>query len=415
MRCSVQITRSGRQLISRVGAPLTSADVTSSDDAAAIEGGRTIRYGVIGTGMMGCEHLRNIAALPGATTVAVSDPTPKSLSWAASALLDTGQQVATEYRDHRDLLQRDDLDAVLISSPNFTHVGVVADVLRSRPDLHVMVEKPLCTTVEDCQGLIALRDERPAGSGIVWVGLEYRYMPAAARFLEEIRAGTAGSLKMLAIREHRFPFLAKVDNWNRFSANTGGTLVEKCCHFFDLMNLAVGARPLRVMASGGQDVNHLDEIYDTPNGPKRSDILDNAYVIVDYENSVRCLLDLSMFAEGGPNEQELVATGDVAKVEAFIPSGLVRIGRRGGLPRPNGEWTSGGVEEFDASHDDRVRFGGFHHGASYLEHADFCEAIRSGQPSKVTLEDGLWSVAVGAAAHRSIDLGRPVLVSEFGV
>ncbi len=384
-------------------------------DLASLKADRLIRYGVIGTGMMGCEHLRNIAALPSAVTVAVADPAARSLEWAASALAETGQSTAVAYSDHHSLLGRDDLDAILIASPNFTHASVLRDVLKVRPDLHVMVEKPLCTTVEDCQSLIEARDERPEGSGIVWVGLEYRFMPAAARFLAEIQKGTIGSLKMLAIREHRFPFLVKVGDWNRFNAKTGGTLIEKCCHFFDLMNLAVGARPLRVMASGAQDVNHLDEIYDTPEGPKRSDILDNAYVIIEYENGVRCLLDLSMFAEGGPNEQELVATGDRAKVEAFIPSGLVRIGRRGGTPKSNGGSTSAGIEEIDASVDDRVRFGGFHHGASYLEHADFCDAIRSGAPSKVTLEDGLWSVAVGAAAHRSIDLGRPVLVSEFGI
>lgn len=39
-------------------------------------------------------------------------------------------------------------------------------------------------------------------------------------------------------------------------------MVEKCCHFFDLMRLFVGANPVRVMASGAIDVNHKDEIYD---------------------------------------------------------------------------------------------------------------------------------------------------------
>lgn len=52
-----------------------------------------------------------------------------------------------------------------------------------------------------------------------------------------------------------------MDNWNRFNRNSGGTLVEKCCHFFDLMNLILRAKPLRVLASGAQDVNHLDERY----------------------------------------------------------------------------------------------------------------------------------------------------------
>lgn len=379
-----------------------------------------VRYGVIGTGMMGCEHLRNIMALPDATTVAIADPVPRSLEWARSALGEVGADVpvaaghaagadrVAAYATHHELLARDDLDAVVVASPNHTHAGVLRDIFEQRPDLHVMVEKPLGTTVEDCRDLIERRDARPAGSGIVWVALEYRYMPPVARLLAELRAGTVGTLRMLAIREHRFPFLRKVGDWNRFTANTGGTLVEKCCHFFDLMNLAVGARPVRVMASGGQHVNHLDEEYDTELGRMRADILDNAYVIVEFANGVRAMLDLCMFAEGGPNEQELVATGDRAKIEAFVPSGLLRIGDR--ATREVRE-----IVGVSAATDERIGFVGFHHGASFLEHAAFVEAIGTGAAPAVTLEDGLWSVAVGAAAHRSIDEGRPVRLDEFAL
>jgi predicted dehydrogenase len=54
---------------------------------------------------------------------------------------------------------------------------------------------------------------------------------------------------MLTIREHRFPFLSKVGDWNRFNRNTGGTFVEKCCHFFDLMRLILKLGP---GAGGGE-------------------------------------------------------------------------------------------------------------------------------------------------------------------
>ena len=124
-----------------------------------------------------------------------------------------------------------------------------------------------------------------------------------------------GNVHMVSIREHRFPFLNKVGDWNRFTRNTGGTLVEKCCHYFDLMNLITGQRPVSVMASGGQNVNHLDEFYDG----ERSDILDNAYVIVEYPNNVRAMLDLCMFAEATRNQEELSVVGDAGKVEALIP------------------------------------------------------------------------------------------------
>ena len=207
---------------------------------------------------------------------------------------------------------------------------------------------------------------------------------------------------MFSIREHRFPFLVKVDNWNRFSRNTGGTLVEKCCHFFDLMNLAVGAQPTRVYASGAQDVNHLDEVYDG----ERSDILDNAYVIVDYDNGVRASLDLCMFAEAGRNEQEIVAVGSRGKAETALPGdGLVHVGRR----------ADRSVRSVPAAMDPSVAHAGFHFGASYVEVARFCDAVRDGTGAEVSVSDGLWSVAVGAAAHRSIDEGRPVMLSEFGL
>jgi predicted dehydrogenase len=348
------------------------------------------RYGVIGTGMMGVEHIMNINHIDGATVTAFADPHEPSRANAASITTD-----AIGFADYRDLLESDLVDAVVIVTPNHTHVDVLADVLAT--DLHVLVEKPLCTTVEDCRLTIERASKRNA---ITWVGLEYRYMPPVARLIDEVRKGTVGDLKMLAIREHRFPFLPKVDNWNRFNRNSGGTLVEKCCHFFDLMNQIVASEPVRVMASGAQDVNHLDERYDG----EKPDILDNAYVIVDYANGARSLLDLSMFAEATYNQEEIVAVGDKGKLEAFIPEMLLRIGRRG-------EHFIGQAEQHHVM-DPRIKYQGHHHGSSYLEHLDFIEACRTGSSPSVDLRDGLLSVAMGVAAHKSIDEGRVVQMSE---
>jgi predicted dehydrogenase len=288
-------------------------------------------------------------------------------------------------------------DAVVIASPNHTHHQVLLDVLATNH--HVMVEKPLCTTVAHCRDVIAAAEAAQWPDRVVWMGLEYRYMPPTTEVLREVRAGTVGDVRMVAIREHRFPFLVKVGNWNRFSRNTGGTLVEKCCHFFDLMNQVVDRPPIRVMASGGQDVNHLDERYDgeTP------DILDNAYVIVEYEGGVRAMLDLCMFAEASRNEQEISVVGSEGKVEALVTEGVVRVGRRSdGIGR---------VTERPVD-DPAIRHRGMHHGASYLEHVAFRDAILQGLPAAVTLHDGLLSVAIGEAAHRSIELGRPVAMQE---
>ncbi len=155
-------------------------------------------------------------------------------------------------------------------------------------------------------------------------------MPPVQELMKEIAKGKVGALQMLAIREHRFPFLEKVGDWNRFSRRTGGTLVEKCCHFFDLMRLIMADEPVRVFASGAMDVNHKDESY----GGETPDILDNAYVIVDFRSGRRALLDLCMFAEGAYWQETIAATGDKGRAEIFIP-GPPASGRaaRSAIPR----------------------------------------------------------------------------------
>ncbi len=50
-----------------------------------------------------------------------------------------------------------------------------------------------------------------------------------------------------------------------------------------------------------------------------------------------------------------------------------------------------------------------------MEHLALADAIRNGQPAAVTVTEGLWAVATGAAAHRSIDERRPVDLAEFGL
>ncbi|MEJ7801339.1 MAG: Gfo/Idh/MocA family oxidoreductase, partial [Ilumatobacter sp.] len=304
----------------------------------------------------------------------------------------------TAFVDHHQLLASGLCDAVVLATPNFTHADMLEDLLKA--PVHVMAEKPLCTTVADCERVLRMEATRPQG-WLTWMAMEYRYMPAVAELIARVHAGEVGHPRMVAIREHRFPFLVKVDNWNRFSENTGGTLVEKTCHFFDLMNLILRERPIRVMASGAQDVNHLDEDYDG----RVPDILDNAFVIVDYPSGARALLDLCMFADATDEQEELSVVGELGKVEAKLPSGTVHVGRRG-------EHWIGGVETH-TSVDPRIAHEGLHHGSSFLEHAEFHAAIRSGAEPSVTLQDGYWAVAAGVAAHRSIELGRPVELAEI--
>ncbi|KAL2903066.1 putative oxidoreductase YrbE [Bienertia sinuspersici] len=351
----------------------------------------TVKYGIIGVGMMGREHLINLSHLRhhGVSVVSIADPHPPSLT-SAIDLAHSFNWPLQVFSGHKEMLDSEVCDVVIVSSPNMTHHRILMDIIAHPKPHHVLVEKPLCTTVAHCKEVVEAARKRP--DIMVQVGLEYRYMPPVAKLIKIVKGGEVGPIRMVAIREHRFPFLVKVNDWNRFNANTGGTLVEKCCHFFDLMRLFAGASPIRVMASGAMDVNHKDEVYDG----KVPDIIDNAYVIVEFDNGSRGMLDLCMFAEGSKNEQEISVVGDEGKGEAFVPEGIVRFGTR----------VSGrdGVQTIQTV-DERINF---------LEHLNFLHAIKNKgtETPEVDLMDGLISVAIGVAAQVSIEQGRFVSMDE---
>jgi predicted dehydrogenase len=363
-----------------------------------------LRYGIIGAGMMAREHVRNLALVPGSSVTAIADPDPGSQETCGREVADRLGGTPKVFADHRDLIASGLVDALIIASPNDTHKAILDDVFAARVKLPVLCEKPIVTRAEDIAPLAAAAR---AHGRPVWTAMEYRYMPPIAELIGEVRRGTIGRLRMLAIREHRFPFLAKVGDWNRFAERTGGTLVEKCCHFFDLMRLIAQSEPVRVYASGAADVNHRDERY----GGRVPDIIDNAFVVVDFANGVRAQLDLCMFAEGAYFQEEIVATGDAARVAAYVP-GVTRFWQGGDtereaeieiLPR-----SPQGPIRRKVHVDAAVLKAGDHHGSTYFQHLGFRRAVLEGAPVEVTVEDGLKAVAIGLAGERSIAERRVV-------
>ncbi len=368
-----------------------------------------IRYGIVGCGSMGREHILNLLALEACAVTALAD-TNRASREAALELLGGAATQPKVFERYQDLLESGLCDAVVIATPNFTHVEVMRHALPT--SAHLLIEKPLCTTVADCADLVQKAKNRKP---IVWVAQEYRYMPPVAEMIRLAHEGAVGTLHQVAIREHREPFYPKVDDWNRFTANTGGTLVEKCCHYFNLMEFILQEQAVRVFASGGQRVNHLDERYAGPNGQTVPDILDSAYVIVEYPSGARAMLDLCMFAENSTDNEQIVIVGDEGKLESLIPSLVLRHGRREDWGtrkvwgQPSG---SGRGVATRRVWDTNIRYAGQHFGASYIEHQRFAQAIRNGLPPEVSLEDGMRCVAVGLAAHRSIETGQPVALAD---
>ena len=361
---------------------------------------RNVNYGLIGCGMMGQEHIRNIALVPGAKVVAVQDPVPE-LAEAAAALAGG----ATIAPDIATLLSDERLDALVVASPNFLHVSHLQEIARLRP-LPLLMEKPFYTDPADRAVVERVTESYPAP---IWVAMEYRYMPPIAALIREAEAATGG-IKMLTMREHRFPFLPKIGNWNRFNSNSGGTFVEKCCHFFDLMRLILQSEPVRIMASGGQAVNHLAEDY----GGLTPDIWDHGYVIADFENGARAMLELCMFAEGSRFQEEIWAIGPEGKIEARVPGpGRFWSDSAGAPPVPELEISPRhpkGPTLREIPVDPALLEAGDHNGSTFYQHQRFNAVVRGEGAVEVTVEDGIRAVAMGLAAQDSAATGRAVLL-----
>ena len=359
---------------------------------------KNVRYGIIGCGMMGQEHLRNIALLPGASVTRIFEPDD---GMAANSLaLANGAQRAASLSE---VVTAEDVDCLLVASPNFRHADQLREIASLRP-LPVLLEKPACTSLEDVRDLAALADRYPAP---IWVAMEYRYMPPVARLAEEVHSQAQTGLGvMLSIREHRFPFLVKVGDWNRFNRYSGGTLVEKCCHFFDLMRHLTRSEPVRIYASAGVDHNHLDERYadGTP------DILDNAYVVVDFASGQRAMLELCMFAEGARYQEEISVVGPIGKVECFVPGpGRFWPAHLGEPPVPRvviSPRHPKGPRELDVPVDPVALAAGDHNGSTLYQHQRFNAVVRGQGQVEVGLRDGLAAVLMGLAAQESARTGQ---------
>ena len=357
------------------------------------------RFGFIGCGIMGLEHMRNTLLEGRATVAGVFDPAPQSVRHALSGL--SGMVPGSTPKIYPSLeaaCADPDTDALIIATPNFTHLTVIREAMRSNKAIYL--EKPVATTVADAYEICQLAAGYP---NIVRIGLQYRYKAIYAEAIAEVfERGSIGRVHSINMLEHRFPFLDKVGQWNKFDEYSGGTLVEKCCHYFDLINLFAGGRPARVYASGSQAVNYKDFHYDN----RPASALDNAQVVIDYDNSVNAGFSLCMYVPG--SKEELIVCGERGRLQASEQSQL------GGTNENRLELWLGehGVSRVTTpgypAHISRAG----HHGSTYFSHAAFVDDLERGSYQGPSLAEAFWSVVVGVAAQESIRSGAAIDVDR---
>ncbi len=341
-----------------------------------------LKMGFIGVGAMGLSHVKSIhtGCAKHAEAVAVCARNELNLKKALEIA-----PKATVFRDPEALIQSE-LDAVFISTPNFLHVPLAMQALKARK--HVFLEKPVGISPAECARLLKAAEKTDR---VLMIGHELRYSPYFQKINELVKAGEIGTPRMVWCREFRGPFQKKSDDWIQDERKSGGALVDKNCHHFDLMNWWVGSRPKQVCAFGG--ISAKTKI------AGKHQIVDHATVSFEYENGVLGTLELCLFASDLQGEDLVMGiVGDEGMIQTRISKIQLLV------------WKHKAAGQKPKIYDVAAKRGkgwGNHLGFDEI-HQAFIAAIRENRPPLTTVRDCLEGTLLAIAAEKSIKTGKSV-------
>ncbi len=149
-----------------------------------------LRLGVIGVGNRGTALVRSLLELPGTSVVAVCDPEPKHRQRGQGIVEKASGQRPDAFADPRHVLDRKDVNAVVIAVPCDLHEPLYRDAIAAGK--HLYAEKPLAPSLAACDRLAALAAKAP--NLAVHVGFQRRSNPRYREAVERIRRGEIGPL-----------------------------------------------------------------------------------------------------------------------------------------------------------------------------------------------------------------------------
>lgn len=335
-----------------------------------------VKVCAIGTGRAGMVHARNFRwSVPNAELVAVVDVHAEGRAAAEAELGLEGRGFA----DLGSALAATEIDAVVITTPTFTHAALVREA--AGHGLHVLCEKPMALSVAECDAMIA--DCERAGVALQLAFMR-RFDPPFVQAKAQLDAGDLGDVLMVRSLT-RGPGLPPA--WANDLKTSNGMLAEVNSHDFDAVRWLTGAEyaevHVRAAARKRPDLRAtLPDFYDV--AVVSAEMTSGAFGIIDGV----CPADYGYDARA-----EIVGSAGVLFAGDLASPGAHRVTREGGAVGPHfTSWRERFAEAYRA------------------EEAHFVECVRSGRAPSVGGRDGRAAVAAVVAANRSYLEGRAVVV-----
>jgi predicted dehydrogenase len=195
------------------------------------------RIGLIGCGAIASNvHLPLLAGMREAELVMVADPDPRARDRA------TAIGGVPAVADARSVLERADIDAVVICTANAQHASMA--IAAAQAGKHIYLEKPIATTAEDAAAAVAAVER--AGV-IAAVGFNRRFHPAMRQARALIAAGAIG--RVMEVQTAFCEPAGELPEWKAARASGGGVLLDLGSHHMDLVRWIVGRETVAVQAT----------------------------------------------------------------------------------------------------------------------------------------------------------------------
>ncbi len=341
-----------------------------------------IRFGLIGYGLFGAHHARAIAAAPGAELRAIAVVSEKSREAARGA-----HPEATIYSDYRELLARDDIDAVDVVIPNRLHYEVGRAVLMS--ERHLLLEKPMALTLAECDELVALAAEHDL---VLAIGHELRVSSLWGGVKKLIDDGAIGQPRAALVELSRFPYRQGSGGWRYERGSVGSWILEEPIHFFDLARW--------YMSGSGEPVSVYARA--TARDAARGDLHDHFTATIGFADDAYAVIVQTLSAFG--HHQTAKVSGTKGTIWAQWSAADARS------PRPVFSLRYGLGDAVQEMTFDKPT-------GELLELADeivaFIHAVREGQAPPCTGNDGRWSAMLCLAAEESVKRKAEVAIAEY--
>ncbi len=347
---------------------------------------QTIGVGIIGAGGIARGvHIPGYQKLENVEVVAVADPVAAS----RDAAIELG--VATAFADYREMLERDDIQVISVTTPNFMHAEATIAALEAGK--HVLCEKPLAMNTQEGEAMVEAA--RRTGNNLM-CGFHYRFTPEVQCLKKFAAAGSFGDMyytRVQALRRRGIP------GWGLFinkEKNGGGPLIDIGVHMLDSAMHVLGYP--KVVAVSGQTYQKFG---------KRGDVV-GLFGQWDYKNfTVEDLASAYVRFENGATL--VLESSFVAEMEESEKMGFQIFGDKGGAEYNS---NSGSLKMFREEHmtllDLTPKFLPKGVQAHHAQIASFVESVRNDTPVFTPGEEALSITRIIEAIYQSSEAGREI-------